>query len=347
MAERDDLLASIVATTADYREGDLATPTPLHVGKWIDQFGVDVRLPILREMDHVLKQTYFSQGWIKDFFSKQISHKDLTGENIVDFWSRAHLLDIQQNGESQTQIRRLFGESLLEQCGLNLDDCGAAAGGAYIYLDDVIFTGERVKNDLTVWIRDTAPAKAAVHILVIATHTLGEWRCKESLKKVATEVGKNIKVCVWAEERIENRKKYRNTSEVLWPATVPDDAALAAYLAQQGKFPLELRQPGSKSKIKRFSSEEGRQLLESEFLMAGVRIRGFSQRPNANMRPLGFSGFGVGFGSTIVTYRNCPNNAPLALWWGDPGAHANHPFSKWYPLFERKTYKGDSDDFSF
>ena len=35
----------------------------------------------------------------------------------------------------------------------------------------------------------------------------------------------------------------------------------------------------------------------------------------------------LGFGSLVVTFRNCPNNAPLALWAGDP----------WYPLFPRRT----------
>jgi hypothetical protein len=35
----------------------------------------------------------------------------------------------------------------------------------------------------------------------------------------------------------------------------------------------------------------------------------------------------LGFGSLIVTFRNCPNNTPLALWAGDP----------WYPLFPRIT----------
>ncbi|WP_226782508.1 phosphoribosyltransferase-like protein [Oceaniglobus trochenteri] len=348
MTERNDLLASIAATTADYREGDLPAPTPDHVERWINQFGADVQLPILREMDHVLKQTYFSEEWIKGFFSAQINHENLTGKDIAGFWSRAHLLDIQQNGQSQTQIRRLFGESLQEQCGLNLDACGAP-GGAYVYLDDVIFTGGRVKNDLTAWIREAAPAKAVVHVLVIATHRLGEWQSTKSLKEVAAAAGKELELHVWAAARIENRKAYRSTSEVLWPATVPDDPALAAYLAQQGRFPLELRQPGGKPEIEIFSSDEGRQLLEREFLMAGVRIRGFCQNPSAIMRPLGFSGFGVGFGSTIVTYRNCPNNAPLALWWGDPDAHRNHPFSKWYPLLQRRTYEQevDLDDFDF
>ena len=57
MAERDDLLASIAATTADYREGDLPPSTPEHVERWINQFDAGVQLPILREMDHVLQTT--------------------------------------------------------------------------------------------------------------------------------------------------------------------------------------------------------------------------------------------------------------------------------------------------
>lgn len=54
MAERDDLLASIAAKTADYREGDHPAPTPDHVGRWISQFDASVRLPMLREVDSLL-----------------------------------------------------------------------------------------------------------------------------------------------------------------------------------------------------------------------------------------------------------------------------------------------------
>jgi hypothetical protein len=52
--------------------------------------------------------------------------------------------------------------------------------------------------------------------------------------------------------------------------------------------------------------------------------------PNLNkyQRPLGNMLLEtLGFGSLIVTFRNCPNNAPLALWAGDP----------WHPLFPRTT----------
>ena len=87
-----------------------------------------------------------------------------------------------------------------------------------------------------------------------------------------------------------------------------------------------------------FTSEKNRQLLEREFLHAGTQIQGFAESPSAALKPLGFSPFVPGFGSLFVTYRNCPNNCPLALWYGDPDLGPDHPLSRWYPLFPRKTY---------
>jgi hypothetical protein len=337
MAERDDLLASIAATTADYREGDLPAPTPEHVARWVNQFDADIQLRILREVDHVLKQTYIPRATVKRFFSSLILNEKLTGGNPAAFWSQAYILDIQQNGQSQTHIREVFGEALREQLGLNINVCGRP-GGAFIYLDDVIFSGGRVTTDLSVWLRNTAPPNSVIHVLVMATHRLGEWQSENQIKKVAAAAGKTIELHIWAALRLENRMKYRHTADVLWPTSVPDDPQVAAYVAQEERFPLQTRVAGAGKSGLGFTSEEGRQLLEREFLRAGVRIRSFCRNPSPIMRPLGFSNFGVGFGSTIVTYRNCPNNAPLALWWGDPNAHHNHPFSRWYPLLQRKTY---------
>jgi hypothetical protein len=124
----------------------------------------------------------------------------------------------------------------------------------------------------------------------------------------------------------ENRKAYITNSDVLCPATISPDLAIQGYLASLGKTPL-LRTVGGNSPVGVFSGEAGRHLLEQEFLAAGVRVRGMCPYFDKFMRPLGrmlFESFG--FGSTIVTYRNCPNNAPLVFWAGNP----------WYPLFPRK-----------
>jgi hypothetical protein len=337
MTERTRLLKSLATTIADYRAGELAPPTLDHLERWICQFTGDVQIPLLRELDYVLKKTYFTKSFVDGFLGQLVVNDKLAGAHPCEFWKGVSLLEIQQNGNSQTEMLKLFEQSLQKHCGMTLGEC-TGAGGQYIYLDDVLFSGYRIGNDLSAWISSEAPQKAEVHIIVIATHELGEWKCRDRLEKDARDAGKEIKFYFWPALSFENRNKYRDTSEVLWPASLPDNAQLKAYMAEEAKFPFEPRRVGGKLRHNIFSSEQGRQLLEQEFLLAGVRIRAYSQNPNRAVRPLGFSSFGLGFGSMIVTFRNCPNNCPLALWWGDPEAGASSPLSKWYPLFPRKTY---------
>ena len=337
MNERRSLLGSIARTIKDYRADDRSEPTPEHVDRWIQQFNVDVQLALLREMDHVLKWAYVSQSHMRKFSARVIGDQQLAGKMPREFWQTAHLLDIQRDGNSQTEIRKLFSEELEKKYGITADECGAK-DGTFVYFDDVLFSGSRIRNDLSAWIVNEAPPAATVHIIIIAVHRYGYWSCREGLEQEAKKTGKQLNFRFWAVAQLENRKMYRNVSDVLWSATLPDDIALRAYMEEETKFPFEPRTLGGQSVPRFFSSEEGRQLLERELLLAGMHIRSLSQNPKRVLRPLGFSPFGLGFGSMIVTYRNCPNNAPLALWWGDPDAEQNHPLSQWYPLVQRKTY---------
>jgi hypothetical protein len=333
MSERSDLLASIASRIKDYRTGEIEKPTPAHVDRWVRQFDEEVQVPLLRELDHVFKETYLTRDWVSRFLSKLVKNKKLAGEDPCGFWARARFLRIQQNGHSQKEMLELFDETLEAQCGITTDKCGKT-GGDYVYIDDVMFSGNRVGNDLAPWIQDDAPEKATIQVVVAALHTGGEYLVGKRLKEVIAASGKKIEINYWRATTIENRKYFKNDSEVLWPAVIPDDSEVKEYLAQPQKFPFEPRQAGGK--LGPFASEKGRQLLESELLIAGVSIRGLSQNPKNILRPLGFSPFGLGFGSMIVTFRNCPNNCPLALWWGDPEASSG-PFH-WYPLLPRKTY---------
>jgi hypothetical protein len=69
MSERQKLIQSIAATTGDYRADESETPTPERIERWINQFDAAVQLPILREMDHVLKKTYFSRKTVSEPFA--------------------------------------------------------------------------------------------------------------------------------------------------------------------------------------------------------------------------------------------------------------------------------------
>lgn len=92
-------------------------------------------------------------------------------------------------------------------------------------------------------------------------------------------------------------------------------------------------------------SPQARDTVERAFLAAGLRIIHSARQPSGALRPLGFGeGRGLGFGALFFTYRNCPNNCPLALWWGEPHLAADHPLGRWYPLFKRSPHEAEGHD---
>ncbi len=336
MSERRDLLVSIANEIRTYREGEIAQPTPEHVDRWASQFTPANQLAFLREFNHVIKQTFITRDVFSDFLSNLVTNVQLAGNDPRPYWARANVLDIQIDGSSQKEMIGIFGDALRNKLGLTLSQCGAD-GGDYIYFDDVIFSGGRVGTDLQSWITNSAPANATVHVVVIAYHLLGQYYANNRITEAARAANKNIRIRYWRVAEIENRKYQKDNSAVLWPVAIPNDAASQAYqahLVAENKFPLVPRTAGGT--LNMFSSEAGRQILESEFLIAGVKIRSRMGNLSEWYRPLGCSSFGVGFGSLFTTYRNCPNNCPLALWWGNSDGEAGN--LRWYPLLQRKTY---------
>ena len=216
------------------------------------------------------------------------------------------------------------------ECGVNIDRADAD-GQTFVYLDDALFSGNRIIQDLENWMPD-APPKSTVYICVIISHTGGEYWCgQRRVPEISVEHGKEIDLRFWSSIQFENRRAYNDRAGVLWPAAVADDPDIVEYLSREGRS-LGVFQPRavSRNPIPPFATESGRQLLESEFLRAGARIINSHNEVSRPLKPLGFSNFEPGFGSLVVFYRNCPNNTPLAFWWSLGG---------WYPLFTRKPYE--------
>lgn len=326
MTERQTLVTSIAQTVQDYRDGSLPKPLTDHVERWVQQFDADVQLPILREVDYVLKNTYISKERMFEFLREAIRTRELTGASPKDFWQSAKFLDIQGGGNSQSDMLALFSEVLNQELGIGIEDCGQGSD-VFIYLDDGIFTGNRVRRDLEDWVRDVAPAKATVHVICIAVHTYGEYWANGEIEEAVRTSGKAISINWWRKITLEDRRAYSATADTLRPTAIPADQAVKDYVAGMRYQPV-LRPPGNPGSAGLFSSDAAKILLEQEFLKAGVRIRQICPNLHAIQRPLGLMTLEtLGFGSLIVTYRNCPNNAPLALWVDAP----------WYPLFPRTT----------
>jgi hypothetical protein len=321
--EREQLLQSICTTVADYRADDLPAPDTAHVERWVEQFPEPSQDLILQEMGHVLSNSYWSRAAQTDFLRSVLN---LSKKPAAEFWNSVGILSLQTRGISQARLLAEFGTLMQDECGYSLADCQSPEGGVFVYLDDVLFTGSRVGGDLARWIREDAPRKARLYVVVQVNHALGEYEVQRRLSQVASEAAKDIHIEFRQTRMLENRKWYRQTSDVLWPAQLPENGPVADYLAQEHRFPFEPRTPGGASST--FATEKGRSALEAAFLEAGVTIRDSIAAPEDFWRPLGFGRYGLGFGSLTVTHRNCPNNAPLALWWGLGG---------WYPLFDRVT----------
>jgi hypothetical protein len=225
MAEREELVASIVATTADYR----AVPTSAHVERWIKQFDASAQLPMLRELDHVLKQTYFSLANTRVFLAGLFRTTKLVGEDACGFWKGVKFLNIQGGGVSQKDMLALLSNVLEKECGFGTESCGIAPH-AFVYLDDAIFTGNRAGRDIQGWIASEAPAEARLHIVTIASHTGGQYYASQEINKAARAAGKKIALTWWRAVELEDRKIHTTISDVLRPVGIPDDEAVRAYV---------------------------------------------------------------------------------------------------------------------
>jgi hypothetical protein len=335
------LLERLSYLTHSYREDELGPISVEHVEKWASQFESESRYGIINELCHVFEYLYLSKEDFYKYLRAVVNSDKLSNNNPYTFWSNVSILNIQKNGSSQDELVSLINKVIKSELNINFKNNNDRV---FVYLDDGLFSGLRTCTDLESWIEST-PDDIEIYFVFCVAYRSGLFRLEKFINDLRMRLNKKIKFQLYALLTMENRKYYIDKSEVLWPVAVPSDSLLEEYVASEQRFPFIPRHVITSSCCKYFSSEAGRQLLEREFLLAGMKIRSFSQNPARNLRPLGFSSFGLGFGSLVVTYRNCPNNCPLALWWGDVTAPSHHPFSKWYPLFPRKTY-GDSSSFT-
>lgn len=337
------LATNIVAIAADYEGETPGSMNAARVIRWATQFPEEHQQPILAEMAHVLKRCYISKDRMIAFLDGLTGNPKLTGGDPQEFWSRVELLDIQERGASQRDMVALLKERL-EAHGLPPEP--AADVDTFVYLDDAIFTGNHLFRDLGKWIKNTAPGKGTVHIITAALHTSGHYRAliskKENLNTIAKDAGKKITFHCWRldELEIEDRRYFINASDVLRPKSAPNDACVTTYVADLDNelkaagakygntFGLTWRAGNAIGPRKLYSSPAARNLLEDQMLIAGCRVREMCPHLGNSARPLGYQFLAnLGFGALVVTYRNCPNNTPLAWWAGDP----------WYPLFPRRT----------
>ena len=61
-----------------------------------------------KELDHVLEKTYYSRQRVNNFLESLCRNKELTGPDPQEFWRTVKFLQIQQRGDSQSQLLDMF-----------------------------------------------------------------------------------------------------------------------------------------------------------------------------------------------------------------------------------------------
>lgn len=330
----DDIQA-ISDTIYSYRLGEVDPLTPEHVERWLSQFDIMSRPILASELRHIFSTYYLSKDKFIELTRSFLSHSSICGnDNGTSFLRRASFMDIQRNGGSQDALLEILQQTINQThplARLNIN----THSDHYIYLDDFIFSGSRAVNDITAAILEQELNNCRITLVQYGYYLAGQWQIGQRLSNVLRPRNITIDYLQYNPYKLENRLRYKNNSDVLWPTTNLTDPAVTDYIRQKCSQQEYRGLPGSN---RVFSSDANRQLLESEFTSKGVAILSNYLNPSPVLRPLGFSTFRtLGFGSMLFTYRNCPNNTPLCFWWGNRDRLGE--FGEWYPLFERATYE--------
>lgn len=335
---RETSLRSVAAIIADYRQGEIPPPDAEHVGRWLAQFDPEDQPVLLSELELLLPRLYLSRVRCKSLLHAFLERL-IDGRDPEAALRHVQFLRLQTRGGSQAALVELVEEVLREEFGFDAAGRGAAEPHTFLYLDDAIYTGNRLRYDLMAaagrdagaWI-ETAPPGSGLILYTLVTHLDG-WRYAWGhLERAAYR--RDVHVSAFHGLALDNARVRGGLVQCLWPERGHRDPFVDEYVSRlvtaRGGEPWFLfREPGTPPFETLFSSPSGRRIVERALLRAGAFLH-LNCAVAPHQRPLGYEVLeSLGFGSLFVTYRNIANNCPLALWW------SRNP-DVWYPLFPRR-----------
>ena len=325
-------LSNLKEVIGDYRYDDGIIISEDHIQKWLRQFPEDDRHVLVNELTYTLDKTYWSKTRVCDFLEKILSStkRRFVGDNPEEFWRNVNILNIQQQGSSQQEMIHLLDLAAKRKYGFGVT--AKPNSTTHVYLDDALYSGNRIHRDFKNWLEAKKEDSGEVHVVVLASHKQGKFYASEMISDYQKKFNTRFNFHWWSFLKFENRSSYLSHSDVLKTTKLPDDpmvSNLVNKIEKRSTYSIKMRPITNPPYISQFfSNERGRQELERIFLVAGTRVLDACPDFPEFINPYGFSFLrGLGFGSLLAFYRNCPNTSPLSLWAGNP----------WIPLFPRKT----------
>ena len=236
----------------------------------------------------------------------------------------------------------------------DIKNCGKNSKKYFIYLDDILCTGNTLFYDIKKWASESYNEKllnvdaiksgnANLMLVYIFSHTKNY---QKKLKEIEIKIDKEFsnKIHIGNRINIHNYEIDENsTLDLLFPLEKLDNAIVIKYKekiveqvnehTKKNNYTTKdefYRKKGMPVKEILFTSTENRIRFENIILAKGIEILCKAKTNKINIRALGFalpSQKNFGFGTLCFTWRNIPNNTPLVFWYLGGG---------FFPLFVKK-----------
>lgn len=301
----------------DYGQGVFGKLGVDHVRKWLNQFENNHDV-IAYETANILEKYYVTEKNMRDFSKIVI---DRIREKFNDDFT---IIETQGQKKSQTLIVDFIKKNGLSSEFFDTEE----PKKNIIYLDDFVFSGNTLQSDLRTWLGGNLNVRNSI----VRILTIGKYNYEANRQvKYLEGLFKERKI----EFTIESLKTFCFSDNFQLNSNSLSNKIVDMYICNNlGGARVPPRVRGGYL----ITDRTNREIYETEMAKAGIKIINFCREPNKVMKPLGYSYVGLGFGGALFSYRNCPNTAPLAFWWGDPNPSNNddnHPFRKWFPLMQR------------
>ena len=351
----EKLIAEVFEQIKDYRADEIMPTVKMtkdRIKRWINQFEENDRMFILTELKNIFNKRYYSKESIKKFLKSVVDKLtiDLNYTSTQEFLKRAIFLDLQPIGKSQKIMLKLLSEIFYESYNFNINDCGTIQKKYFVYLDDILCTGNTLIQDIREWCTgvycngkknlDAIKDKSSELIFgYVFIHEKNYQKKKAEMRhKIDDALSSNYKMYRLIE--IENNEgNFSSSLDFILPLETDDHEVIEykkkiisqvdEYTKRYNKTSPEefYRIAARPEKEVLFTSPENRNRFESLMLKKGIYILNHSSTRKNNMRALGFSlpsQKNFGFGTLCFTWRNIANNTPLVFWYGGGG---------FFPLF--------------
>ncbi len=347
----ENLIQSIYETIKDYRadeDNEFVHQSPERIQRWILQFDEGVRIPILTEVDAILKDRYRSRVRIQGFLVLAIEslRVEYSINETTEFLRNSQFLNLQLFGKSQGAMLQILDEILQATYNISLSECGSVSHAYSIYIDDVFCTGVTLVANMENWLSDkfssTKTNLEAVNegltklaFRYVFLHTKNYHKKRSYFKKYNSSNLTDSLNAMQANKWISNYQEITSDVGIALPIEENQPNSTLDYQKKVDTFvdtyiegknyqvPKEFfRQKHIPIVEKLFTSKENRIIVENALLLKGIEILSTVHVRYENIRPLGYSipsSRNFGFGALCFTWRSVPNNAPLVFCYDAPG----------------------------